>query len=69
MVTLGGSLTVYQIEDEAASLKTVFLDKKAFPGGVVGVKTDSNGELVVLSAGVGDDRRWEISRASWVVVE
>lgn len=68
VVTLGGGLTVFRIGAEAASLTVVFRDGGAFHGAVVGVKDDSvKGELVVISAGVGEDRCWEVSRVSAVV--
>lgn len=68
LVTLGGSLTVFRLEAKTASLKEVFYDGEAFSGAVVGVEEDSsNGDLVVISAGVGEDHCWVISRASSVV--
>lgn len=72
VVALGGGLTVFQIvvsESVATSahyrLVRVFHDSKAFPRAVLGASTDARGELVVLSATGGSERRWVICRASW----
>lgn len=62
-------MTVFQIEAEAAGLKLVSHDGQAFPVGVVGAAEDYiHGDIVVLSAGVGEDRSWVVSRASSTVV-
>lgn len=64
MVTLAGAMTVFKIEPEAAALTKVSHDGQAFPAGVVEVEEDSlHGDLVVLSAAVGEDRAWVVSRA------
>lgn len=55
---------MFQIEQGAASLTTVFRDPTAFPGAVVDMNVDTKGELVVLSAGVGEEHRWVVSRVS-----
>lgn len=69
VVTLAGGMTVFKIEPEAAALKLVSHDGQAFPGGVIGVEEDViHGDIVVLSAGVGKDSRWMVSRASSAVV-
>ncbi|CAM9133566.1 unnamed protein product, partial [Hapterophycus canaliculatus] len=69
VVTLAGGITVFKIEPEEVALKFVSHDGQAFPGGVVGVEEDCvHGDMVVLSAGVGEGRSWVVSRASSAVV-
>ncbi|CAM9540261.1 unnamed protein product [Laminaria digitata] len=68
VVALGGALTVFQIQPETAVLRKVFHDGGAFPPGVVESEEDAlKGDMIVLSAGVGEDLRWVVSRASSVV--
>ncbi|CAM9250646.1 unnamed protein product [Scytosiphon promiscuus] len=69
VLTLAGGMMLFEIEPEATALKLVSHDGQAFPAGVVGVEEDSlHGDIVVLSAGVGEDRSWVVSRASSAVV-
>lgn len=65
VVTLEGGMTVFKLDPGATALRTVYHDGQAFPAGVVGVEEDRlHGEVVVLSAGVGEDLTWVVSRAS-----
>lgn len=65
MLTLAGAMTVFKVESQATVLRRVYHDGKAFPPGVVGVEEDClHRDLVVLSAGVGEDLRWVVSRVS-----
>lgn len=58
-------MTVFKIEFRAAALRMVYHDGQAFPPGVMGVEEDClHGDLVVLSAGVGEDQSWVVSRLS-----
>lgn len=65
VVTLEGGMTVFKLDPEATALRTVYHDRQAFPAGIVGVEEDRlHGDVVVLSAGVGEDLTWVVSRAS-----
>lgn len=58
-------MTVFKIESRATVLRKIYHDGQAFPPGVVGVEEDSlHGDLVALSAGVGEDLSWMVSRVS-----
>lgn len=60
-------MTVFTLDPEAAALRTVHHNSQAFPAGVVGVEEDGlHGDVVVLSAGVGEDLTWVVSRAQWL---
>jgi len=65
VVSLRGGITLFTVDPETAALRTVHHDGQAFPGGVVGVEEDRlHGDIVVISAGVGEDLTWVVSRAS-----
>ncbi|CAM9458952.1 unnamed protein product, partial [Pylaiella littoralis] len=68
VLTLAGAMTVFKVESQATVLRRVYHDGKAFSPGVVGVEEDClHRDLVVLSAGVGEDLRWVVSRVSFPV--